>query len=292
MAARTLAIIGGSGLYALEGLDVTARHEVETPWGAPSGPVTEGTYAGVRLLFLARHGEGHRIPPSDVNYRANVHALKALGATDVLSVSSVGSFREEMAPGTFVVVDQYVDRTRGRPSTFFGPGLVAHVSMAQPVCPALSAAVYEACEAAGVKAFSRGTYLAMEGPQFGTLAESRLYRSWGLDVVGMTGMPEAKLAREAELPYATCAMVTDYDCWHEPSGAVDVASVIAVMGRNGENARAMLRALIPALGSEREDGPLGIERCLDTAIITAEGARDPAMMEKLSVVAGRALREA
>ena len=291
MTETVLAVIGGSGLYALDGLEVTATREVKTPWGAPSGPVTEGRLAGRRLLFLARHGAGHAIPPGDVNYRANIDALKRLGATDVLAVSSVGSFREDRAPGTFTVVDQYVDRTRGRrEASFFGPGLVAHVSMARPVCPALSARVAEAARAAGVTTHDGGTYLAMEGPQFGTLAESELYRSWEMDVVGMTGMPEAKLAREAELPYACCAMVTDYDCWHEPSGAVDVASVMAVMGRNGESARAMLRALVEALPAEREACPLGIETCLDAAIITPPDARDPALVARLDAVAGRVLR--
>ena len=290
MPQTTLGIIGGSGLYALDGLEITARHEVETPWGPPSSPVIEGTLGGVRLLFLSRHGPGHAIPPSEVPYRANIHALKAHGATDVLAISSCGSFREEMAPGTFVMVDQYVDRTKSRAPSFFGRGLVAHVSMAQPVCPRLSGFVFDAAREAGVTAFRKGTYLAMEGPQFGTLAESNLYRSWGLDVVGMTGMPEAKLAREAELPYACCAMITDYDCWHEPSGAVDVASVISVMGRNGENALAMLKALVPSLSGERQPSPLNIETCLDTAIITAPGARDPELVAKLDVVAGRALR--
>ena len=289
MTKTTLAVIGGSGLYALDGLDVTATHEVETPWGTPSGPVTEGVMDGVRVLFLSRHGQGHRIPPAAVPYRANIDALKRLGATDLLSVSSCGSFREAMAPGHFVVVDQFVDRTKGRPSSFFGEGMVAHVSMAQPVCPGLSDRLGDACEAAGVTTHRGGTYLAMEGPQFGTLAESELYRGWGMDVVGMTAMPEAKLAREAELPYALCAMITDYDCWHEPSGAVDVASVIAVMGRNGEAARAMLAAFIPSVGPDRSPSPLGIETCLDTALITAPEHRDPALLAKLDAVAGRAL---
>ena len=289
MTEPVLAVIGGSGLYALDGLEVTDTHEIDTPWGAPSGAITEGRLAGRRLLFLARHGPGHVIPPSHVPYRANIDALKRLGATDVLAISSAGSFREARAPGTFTIVDQYVDRTRGREASFFGPGLVAHVSMAQPVCPALSARLGDAAEAVGVTTHRGGTYLAMEGPQFGTLAESNLYRSWGMDVVGMTGMPEAKLAREAELPYACCAMITDYDCWHAPSGAVDVAGVIAVMGRNGENAKAMLRALVEGLPERREPSPLGIETCLDTAIITAPDARDAALAAKLDAVAGRAL---
>ena len=289
MTEPVLAVIGGSGLYALDGLEVTDTHDIDTPWGRPSGPITEGRLAGRRLLFLARHGAGHAIPPSAVPYRANIDALKRLGATDVLAISSAGSFREERAPGTFTIVDQYVDRTRGREASFFGPGLVAHVSMAQPVCPALSRRLGDAAEAVGVTTHRGGTYLAMEGPQFGTLAESNLYRSWGMDVVGMTGMPEAKLAREAELPYACCAMITDYDCWHEPSGAVDVAGVIAVMGRNGENAKAMLRALVEGLPKVREPSPLGIETCLDTAIITAPGARDERFVAKLDAVAGRAL---
>ena len=292
MTEYSLAVIGGSGLYALDGLEVTARHEVDTPWGAPSGPIVEGRLAGRRLLFLARHGAGHAIPPGHVPYRANIDALKRLGATDVLAVSSAGSFDEARAPGTFTIVDQYVDRTKGRAASFFGPGLVAHVSMARPVCPGLSKRLGDAAEAAGVTTHRGGTYLAMEGPQFGTLAESNLYRSWGLHVVGMTGMPEAKLAREAELPYACCAMITDYDCWHEPSGAVDVAGVIAVMERNGANAKAMLRALVEALPEARAPSPLGIETCLDTAIITAPDARDAGLAAKLDAVAGRALRSA
>lgn len=290
MTQTTLAIIGGSGLYALDGLDVTEIHDIETPWGKPSGPITEGRLYGQRLLFLARHGAGHAIPPSSVNYRANIDALKRLGATDVLAISSAGSFREARAPGTFTIVDQYVDWTRGtRATSFFGPGLVAHVSMAQPVCPALSKRLGDAAEAVGVTTHRGGTYLAMEGPQFGSFAESTLYRSWGMDVVGMTGMPEAKLAREAELPYACCAMITDYDCWHEPSGAVDVAGVIEVMGKNGDNAKAMLRELVKALPETRKACPAGIERCLDTAIITPSAARDPDLVAKLDAVAGRAL---
>ncbi len=289
MTKTTLAIIGGSGLYALEGLDIIGRHTVETPWGTPSDEIVEGELSGVRMLFLPRHGRGHRIPPSEINYRANIDALKRLGATDVLSISSCGSFREEMAPGSFVIVDQYVDRTRGRESSFFGTGLVAHVSMAQPVCPGLSAKALAAAREAGITVFERGTYLAMEGPQFSSLAESNLYRSWGMDVIGMTGMPEAKLAREAELPYACVAMITDYDCWHEPSGAVDVASVIAVMQGNGEKARALLHALVPQMGPEREPSPAGIETVLDSAIITPPEHRDPELVAKLDAVAGRAL---
>lgn len=288
-AETTLAVIGGSGLYALDGLDRIAEHRVETPWGAPSDVILEGRLGGVRFLFLPRHGIGHRIPPSDLNFRANIAALKMLGATDVLSVSACGSFRNELSPGTFVVVDQFIDRTRNRVSSFFGPGLVAHVSMAHPVCPGLSARVFDAAEAAGIRTVMGGTYLAMEGPQFSSLAESRLYRSWGCDVIGMTNMPEAKLAREAELPYASLAMVTDYDCWREDEGPVEVANVLAVLHDNADRARSMLKHLAPRIGPVRTPSPAGLERVLDFALITDPAHRDPAMVAKLQVIAGRVL---
>ena len=290
MAQQTcLAVIGGSGLYDLEGLDVVDHHTVETPWGAPSDKIVEGRLGGVRLLFLPRHGIGHRIPPSDLNFRANICALKMLGATDVLSISACGSFRTEMAPGTFVVVDQFIDRTRGRASSFFGPGLVAHVSMAHPVCPGLSDKVFAACQATDIQTIMGGTYLAMEGPQFSSLAESKLYRSWGCDVIGMTNMPEAKLAREAELPYASLAMVTDYDCWHEEEADVDVSNVLAVLVGNAEKARGMLKNLVPTIGPDRTPSPAGIETVLDFALVTGPDHRDPAMVEKLGLIAGRVL---
>lgn len=284
-----LAVLGGSGLYALDGLDILGEHEVETPWGAPSDIIVEGRLSGVRLLFLPRHGRGHRIPPSNLNYRANIAALKMLGATDVLSVSACGSFRNDLSPGSFVVVDQFIDRTRNRVSSFFGPGLVAHVSMAHPVCSGLSQKVFEACQAAGIQVTKGGTYLAMEGPQFSTLAESKLYQSWGCDVIGMTNMPEAKLAREAELPYATLAMVTDYDCWHEEEEDVTVTNVLEVLAGNADKARHMLEALVPTIGPERCPSPDGIETVLDYALVTDPAYRDPAMVEKLRPIAGRVL---
>lgn len=285
----TLAVIGGSGLYNLEGLETVAEHDIETPWGKPSDPILEGRLEGVRMLFLPRHGKGHRIPPSDLNFRANIAALKMLGATDVLSISACGSFKNELKPGDFVIVDQFIDRTRGRISSFFGPGLVAHVSMAHPVCPRLSEAAFKACTATDVEVTLGGTYLAMEGPQFSSLAESKLYRSWGCDVIGMTAMPEAKLAREAELPYALVAMVTDYDCWHEEEEDVSVTNVLEVLQTNADKARAMLKALVPSIGPERSVCPAGIERVLDHALITSPDQRDPDLVEKLRTIAGRVL---
>lgn len=285
----SLAIIGGSGLYALDGLDIVDEHEVQTPWGAPSDPILEGRLSGVRLLFLPRHGKGHRIPPSDLNNRANIAALKMLGATDVLSISACGSFKNELSPGTFVIADQFIDRTRNRVSSFFGPGLVAHVSMARPVCSGLSQKAHAACAAETIPVVMGGTYLAMEGPQFSSLAESKLYRSWGCDVVGMTAMPEAKLAREAELPYAIVAMVTDYDCWHEEEENVSVTNVLEVLHANADKARAMLKRLVPEIGPARTPSPDGIETVLDYALITDPARRDPELVEKLKSVAGRVL---
>lgn len=284
-----LAVIGGSGLYNLDGLESIKEHDVETPWGKPSAPVIEGYLEGIRMLFLARHGKGHSIPPSDLNFRANIAALKMLGATDVLSVSACGSFRNEMKPGMFVVVDQFIDRTKGRPQSFFGPGLVAHVSMAHPVCPRLSEQAFEAIKKTGVEVTMGGTYLAMEGPQFSSLAESKLYRSWGCDVIGMTAMPEARLAREAELPYALVAMVTDYDCWHEEEENVSVTNVLEILTSNADHARNMLKVLTSGMEAERTPCPNGIETVLDFALITPPDHRDPAMVEKLRVIAGRLL---
>lgn len=289
MKETVLAIIGGSGVYAIDDLENAQTHEIETPWGRPSDPIVSGVLNGVKALFLSRHGQGHRIPPSDVNYRANIAALKILGATDIISVSACGSFRAELPPGHFVLVDQFIDRTHMRERSFFGPGLVAHVSMAQPVCPRLMDALAEACEEIDIAFTKGGTYLAMEGPQFSSKAESHLFRSWGCDVIGMTNMPEARLAREAELPYATVAMVTDYDCWHETEANVEVANVLEVMHQNTLKGRDLVKAVAPKLGPQRENSPLGIESCLDFALITAPEARDPVLVEKLKAIAKRVL---
>ena len=287
-----LGIIGGSGLYALDGLEKVRSEAFETPWGAPSTDLVIGELNGVSLVFLPRHGPGHALPPSDIPYRANIAALKMAGCTDVLSISACGSLREGLAPGHFVAVDQYVDRTQGRDRSFFGPGCVAHVSLADPVCGRLSALAADAAEAAGALVTRGGTYLAMEGPQFSTRAESALYRQWGLDVIGMTNMPEARLAREAELPYASMAMVTDYDCWHDVEVDVDVTSVLEVMRSNTGVAQTMIARLTACLaGQDRSPSPTGIETVLDSAIITPSGARDPEMVARLDVIAGRVLRQ-
>ncbi len=287
MTGWTIGIIGGSGLYAVDGIEGGRWQTVETPWGEPSDAIYTGRVGHVGVAFLPRHGRGHRISPSELNARANIDALKRLGVTDVLAVSSVGSLVEQRPPGSFTVVDQFIDRTKGRPSSFFGTGLVAHVSMADPVCPRLSRYAADAAREAGAQGDDRGTYLAMEGPQFSTRAESRFYRQWGCDVIGMTAMPEAKLAREAELPYALVGMVTDYDCWREDEAGVDVTQVVAQLSANAAKARAMVMALLRALPVEREASP--IDTCLDSAIITAREARDPALVAKLDAVAGRAL---
>jgi 5'-methylthioadenosine phosphorylase len=285
MAGWVLGVIGGSGLYGLEGLQRARWTRVDTPLGTPSDELLIGELAGGRLVFLPRHGRGHPLPPGAIDARANIDALKRAGCTDILSIAAVGSLREALAPGAFVVVDQFVDRTQGRPGSFFGPGLVAHVSMAEPVCPRLSLFAAEAARAAGAPVVEGGTYVAIEGPQFSTKAESELYRSWGCDVVGMTAMPEAKLAREAELPYAAVAMVTDYDCWRDRH--VEVSHVLEVLEANAAKARALVVHLVRALPSERAPSP--IDHALDGAIITAPAARDPAMIKKLSAIAGRAL---
>ncbi|QDX26661.1 S-methyl-5'-thioadenosine phosphorylase [Sphingomonas suaedae] len=283
-----IGIIGGSGLYDVAGIEDGAWVEVDSPWGEPSDAIFTGRLGDVGVSFLPRHGRGHRISPSGLNSRANVDCLKRLGVTDILSVSSVGGLTEERAPGTFTIVDQFIDRTKGRPSSFFGSGMVAHVSMADPVCPRLSAYVGEAAEAAGARVHRAGTCLVMEGPQFSTRAESHLYRSWGCHVIGMTAMPEAKLAREAELPFAMVGMVTDYDCWREEEAAVDVAQVIAQLSSNAATARAMVLNLLRALPAERAASP--IDTCLDTALITAPHVRDPEVLARLDAVAGRVLR--
>jgi 5'-methylthioadenosine phosphorylase len=286
MSAWTIGIIGGSGLYEIEALDEVQRVAVETPWGAPSDDLLIGRLHGVRFVFLPRHGRGHRIAPGDVNYRANIDALKRAGCTDVVAISAIGSLREDLPPGRFVVVDQFVDRTVGRAASFFGTGLVAHVSMADPVCPRLPRLAADAAEAAGAEATRGGTYLAMEGPQFSSRAESELYRQWGCDVIGMTAMPEAKLAREAELPYALVGMVTDYDCWRAGE-AVDVAEVLAQLQANAGTARRLVEALARSLPPERTPSP--IDTNLDAALITAPAARDPAMLAKLDAVCRRVL---
>jgi 5'-methylthioadenosine phosphorylase len=283
-----LGVIGGSGLYEIDGLEDRRWVEVDTPWGEPSDALLTGTLGGVKLVFLPRHGRGHRLSPTDLNNRANIHALKSLGCTDILSVSAVGSLREDLHPGTFVVVDQYIDRTFAREKSFFGPGLVAHVSMAHPVCPRLSSIAAEAARSVGASVVEGGTYLVMEGPQFSTRAESELYRSWGCAVIGMTNMPEAKLAREAELPYASVSMVTDYDCWHEEAGHVDVSQIIACLLANAAMAKAMVADLAGRLHGPRPSSP--IDTALNDALITAPTARDPLLAAKLGVIAGRALK--
>jgi 5'-methylthioadenosine phosphorylase len=284
-----LGIIGGSGLYDISGLEGASWVKVKTPWGAPSDEILVGRLSGLPVAFLPRHGRVHRIAPADLPARANIDALKRLGCTDVLAVSAVGSLRADYAPGDFVLVDQYIDRTTQRPASFFGTGCVAHVSLAQPTCPRLSAHVGGAAEAAGAKVHRGATYLTMEGPQFSTLAESRMYRSWGADVIGMTGMPEARLAREAELCYASLAMVTDFDCWHEGHGAVDVAQVIATLTANAALAKGTVAALAKALPHDRAPCPHGCDRALDHALMTAKDKRDPELLAKLDAVAGRVL---
>ncbi|MCB2085197.1 MAG: S-methyl-5'-thioadenosine phosphorylase [Sphingomonadaceae bacterium] len=283
----TIGIIGGSGLYQIDALEDAQWIRVNSPFGEASDEILCGRIGNVQLRFLPRHGRGHRIPPSEVNARANVDALKRAGCTDIVAISAVGSLREELEPGRFVVVDQFIDRTKGRPSSFFGTGMVAHVSMAEPVCGRLSGFAAAAVEKAGGKVAKGGTYLAMEGPQFSTRAESHLYRQWGADVIGMTAMPEAKLCREAEMPYALVGMVTDYDCWREDAAFVEVSEVIEQMNANGELARKTVEALVAALPEEREASPL--DTVLDYALITAPEERDPAMCAKLDAVAGRVL---
>lgn len=284
-----LGIIGGSGLYDIEGLEDRATVEVETPWGAPSDVLLTGRIGDVRLVFLPRHGRGHRIPPSQLNYRANIDALKRAGCTDLISLSAVGSLREELPPGTFVVVDQFIDRTFARESSFFGHGLVAHVSMADPVCPRLAGLAAEAARGAGASVVEGGTYLAMEGPQFSTRAESELYRAWGCHVIGMTNMPEAKLAREAELPYACVAMVTDYDCWRPDTAHVEVAQIQACLRDNAERAADLVARLARTLSGQAR-APSPIDTCLDGAIVTVPELRDPDLARRLQAVAGRVLK--
>lgn len=287
MADWVIGIIGGSGLYQLDRLENTERVEVDTPWGKPSDALTVGMMGSVRFVFLPRHSAGHKIGPSQLNYRANIDAMKQLGVTDLLSISAIGSLSESVAPGNFVVVDQFIDRTFAREKSFFGNGVVAHVSVADPVCPRLSAFAAAAARQAKAEVHESGTYLAMEGPQFSTRAESRLYRQWGADVIGMTAMPEAKLAREAELPYALVGMVTDYDCWREEEAAVEVDTVIAQLSANADKARKMVEILANNLPAEREASP--IDTVLDFALITEPSARDPGLVTKLQNIARRVL---
>jgi 5'-methylthioadenosine phosphorylase len=284
-----IGIIGGSGLYDIDGLEEKSWHKVATPWGDPSDELLAGVLDGVRCVFLPRHGRGHPLPPSALNYRANIDALKRMGCTDILSLSAVGSLKAELPPGHFVIVDQFIDRSFAREKSFFGPGCVAHVSVAHPVCPRLGDALEIAAGRLGLPVTRGGTYLVMEGPQFSTKAESELYRSWGCSVIGMTNMPEAKLAREAELCYATVAMVTDYDCWHPDHDAVTVEQVVKFLLGNADNARALVHEVVPMIGAPRGPCPAGCDRALDHALITHPDRRDPAVLAKLDAVAGRVL---
>ncbi len=290
MSEWVLGVIGGTGLYDIEGMEDRRSERIHTPWGEPSDELAFGRIGGVQLVFLPRHGRGHRITPTHINGRANIDALKRAGCTDVLSISAVGSLKEALSPGTFVAVDQYIDRTFAREKTFFGHGVAAHVSLAHPVCPRLARLAAQAAREAGAPVVEGGTYLCMEGPQFSTKAESLLYRSWGCDVIGMTNMPEAKLAREAELPYASVCMVTDYDCWREEEGPVEIGDVLRVLADNAAKARDLVRRLAGKLTGEREPSP--IDTCLDFAIVTAPEARDPELVTRLDAVAGRVLGRA
>jgi 5'-methylthioadenosine phosphorylase len=285
-----IGILGGSGLYQIDGLQDVSWRKVSTPFGEPSDELCFGTLDGTRVVFLPRHGRGHRISPSEINFRANIDALKRSGVTDLLSLSAVGSLREDLPPGSFVVVDQFIDRTFARTKSFFGTGCVAHVSMARPVCSRLGDAVMDACGGLGISARRGGTYLVMEGPQFSSLAESELYRSWGCSVIGMTNMPEAKLSREAEICYATVAMVTDFDCWHPDHEDVTVDQVISVLTANAGKARALVKSVVPRLGQHEGPCRQGCQTALDHALITAPEARDPAVLQKLDAVAGRVLK--
>ena len=288
MSEWVIGVLGGSGLYDVDALEEPEWVSVETPWGSPSDELLTGRIHDVRFVFLPRHGRGHRLPPADVNARANVDALKRLGCTDLLAVSAVGSLREELEPGRFVIVDQFIDQTRSRGTSFFGPGLVAHVSMADPVCPRLSALAAAAARTAGAEVTEGSTYLAIDGPQLSTRAESKLYHASVCDVIGMTAMPEAKLAREAELPYALVGMVTDYDCWHEEEEPVQVSTVIAQLRANAATATRMIEGLAEIQPPERTPCPL--DTVLDSAIVTAPDAHDPTMIAKLDAVAGRWLQ--
>jgi 5'-methylthioadenosine phosphorylase len=284
-----LGFIGGTGLYDLPGLQNRRYEQVRSPFGDPSDAVLLGQLDGQTLAFLPRHGRGHIVPPHLINYRANLDVFKRIGVTDVISLSAVGSLREDLPPGTFVLVDQFVDRTRARVSSFFGEGLVAHVGMAHPVCGRIGAALKQAAAASGTPLRRGGTYLVIDGPQFSTIAESTIYRQWGCDVIGMTNLPEAKLAREAELCYATVAMVTDWDCWHPEHGSVTIPEIMAVLQANGDRARDLVRRVAPILADHPSPCPNGCDRSLDFAVLTAPEARDPEMVKRLDAVAGRVI---
>jgi 5'-methylthioadenosine phosphorylase len=287
-----IGLLGGSGLYDIDGLEDREWRRVESPWGQPSDELLFGRLSGVRCVFLPRHGRGHPLTPSALNYRANIDVLKRAGVTDILSLSAVGSLNGDLAPGTFVIVDQFIDRTFARQKSFFESGCVAHVSMAHPVCPRIGDAVESAAREIGLKHKRGGTYLTMEGPQFSTKAESEMYRAWGCDVIGMTNMPEAKLAREAEICYATVAMVTDFDCWHPDHDAVTVDAVVKVLLANADRAKQLVKTVVPMLGQPRGACPAGCDRALEYALITAPEKRDPALLAKLDAVAGRVLNKA
>ncbi len=289
VAKSVLGIIGGSGIYDLPGLANVRERRIKSPWGEPSGPLRIGDIDGLPVVFLSRHDQGHRLSPSDINYRANIDILKRAGVTDLVSLSACGSFKEDVPPGTFVLVDQFVDRTHRRESSFFGKGLVAHVSMAHPVSPLLRAHLRDAAVTEGIAPHWGGTYICMEGPQFSTYAESMTYKQLGYSVIGMTNMPEAKLAREAEICYATVAMVTDFDCWHPDHDAVTVQDIIKVLLANAEKAKRLVARLAREFPREHEPCPIGSDRALDTALITAPDARDPELIKKLDAVAGRVL---
>ena len=288
--APTLGVLGGSGIYEIDGLENVEWRKVKSPWGEASDELLFGSLEGVQMVFLPRHGRGHRLSPSSINYRANIDALKRAGVTDLISLSAVGSFRDELAPGHFVIVDQFIDRTFAREKSFFGTGLVAHVSVAHPTNSRLADWCEEACRSEGITVHRGGTYLAMEGPQFSTLAESNLYRQWGCDVIGMTNMPEAKLAREAEIPYCTVAMVTDYDCWHPDHDNVEVDALIRVLMTNADKARTLVKQVAPRMKERPAICPSGDDRALEVALITAPEKRDPEFLKKFDAIAGRLLK--
>lgn len=290
MTKSVLGIVGGSGLYDLEGLTDASWRTIESPWGTPSDQVLFGEIEGLPVRFLPRHGRGHQQSPSSINYRANIDCLKRAGVTDLVSVSACGSLREDLAPGQFVLVDQFIDRTFAREKSFFGPGCVAHVAMGDPIAPLLVEEIAKAAQKRGIEVTQGGTYLAMEGPQFSTRAESNLYRSWGCSVIGMTNMPEAKLAREAEISYASIAMVTDYDCWHDDHAHVDVAEIIRVLTDNAARATALVSQLAKDFPREHPACPIGSDTALEVAIITPPEQREPALMAKLDAIAGRVLK--
>jgi 5'-methylthioadenosine phosphorylase len=290
MTRAVLGIIGGSGIYDLPGLEDISDEAIESPWGEPSAPLRRGTLAGLPIVFLPRHGKGHVLSPSDINYRANIDVLKRAGVTDLVALSACGSFKEELPPGSFVLVDQFVDRTYRRESSFFGRGCVAHVSMAHPVSPLLRVRLAAAARAEGIAVADGGTYVCMEGPQFSSLAESLTYKAQGFSVIGMTNMPEAKLAREAEICYASVAMVTDFDCWHPGHDAVTVQDIIRALNSNADKAKGLVARLARDFPRQHEPCPIGSDRALDNALITAPEARDPALLKKLDAVAGRIFR--